>query len=158
MGLSFATRVPLLKADLCQHFTIVFFLLPFHFHFTNEALESDLIECFLLLSLFTVCVCVLFCRRRPTFFKRLLLRVSFEMGFYDVLECAMPANGTVPITHTHTYNVLYLDEFSYAPFLIRRFHFMHCFQRNLQLFLSILFLRLPLDGLKLCWAQYISHA
>lgn len=88
---AFATRVLLQKADLCQHFTIRFFFVCVCVSLGNEALESDLIECFLLLSLST------FAPDQVS--NRLLLPVSFNcLPFYDPFECAMLANQTVPIT------------------------------------------------------------
>lgn len=89
LSFSFATRVPLLKADLCQHFTIVFFLFTF-FHF-----EWSTRKWFNWMFFIIIAFHIFFSLLNAVQLSIDFCCVSFfRIGFYDVLEYAMPANRT----------------------------------------------------------------
>lgn len=174
------TRVPLRRADLCQHFTIVFFFIRRRILSSipeRKALESDLIECFLLLlSLSTLFFLSISLGTMP---DRLSIDFCaaclFQMGFLRCAwMCNVPANRTVPITWCASFWMNCATFFSLHPlFSLRHFYsifFFQCyfatFNEICSCFLCLSFFlffsrshsRFPLEGFKLYWVQYISHA
>lgn len=118
-------------------FTISFFFLTWT---RNEVLESDLIECFLLLSLFTF-----FFLSRPTF-NRLLLPVSFKMRFYDLFAMC---NACQRNRSNHTMCFTWMDCASFTMF----FFFSLSFWAFNEICFFLSFFSSLCEDLKSCWGS-----